>query len=48
MCGGERMGVDFRDKGKHITRDRSVVLNKDDVNGRARVTTDEDRMIREG
>ena len=37
-----------RDKARHTGRKRSVIRSEDDVGGRARVTRDEERVLRGG
>ena len=41
-------GVDSRDEGKHTWKERSVIRREDDVDGRASVTKDEERVLRGG
>jgi len=46
---GMKDGAGSRDKVKRIeSNDQSVNRNKDDVDGRARVTRDEERVLRGG
>jgi len=40
-------GVDSRDTVRHIEK-KSVIRNEDDVDGRARVMRDEERVLRGG
>ena len=47
MVDGGKPGVGSRDEGKH-TRERSVIRREDDVDGRASVTKDEERVLRGG
>ena len=49
MVDGEKPGVDSRDEGKHTGRnDLFVIRKKDDVDGQASVTKDEERVLRGG
>ena len=48
MVEGGEPGVDSRDEGKHTGRERSVIRREDDVDGRASVTKDEERVLRGG
>ena len=41
-------GVDSRDEGKHTGRNDSVIRREDDVDGRASVTKDKERVLRGG
>jgi len=43
----EKQGVDFIDYGKH-KKERCVIGREDDVDGRASVTKDEERVLRGG
>jgi len=43
---GGKPGVDSRDDGKHILEERSVIRREDDVDGRASVTRDDERVLR--
>ena len=46
---GKKQGVDSRDRqGKVYHKERSVTRSEDDVGGRARVTRDEERVLRGG
>jgi len=45
--GGEP-GVDSRDDGEAYWKERSVIRREDDVDGRASVTKDEERVLRGG
>jgi len=42
----EIKGVDSRDKVKHKEKSDQLFFREDDVGGRARVTTDEERVLR--
>ena len=46
MVDGGEPGVDFRDEGKHTGR--NVICREDDVDGRASVTRDEERVLQGG
>ena len=48
MVGGEKPGVDSRDEGKHTGRNDLFIRREDDVDGRASVTKDEERVLRGG
>ena len=49
MVNGGEPGVDSRDEGKHTGRnDLYVIRREDDVDGRASVTKDEERVLRGG
>jgi len=41
-------GVDSRDEGKHTGRNDLLFRKEDDVDGRASVTKDEERVLRGG
>ena len=45
MVDGGKPGVDSRDEGKHTGRKGSVIRREDDVDGRASVTKDEERVL---
>jgi len=45
---GGKPGVDSWDEGKHIGKKRSVIRREDDVDGRASVIKDEERVLRGG
>ena len=47
MVDGGEPGVDSRDEGKHTGRS-DVIRREDDVDGRASVTKDEERVLRGG
>jgi len=42
----EKQGVDSGDKMKHTGRNVQFIRNEDDADGRDRVTTDEERVLR--
>ena len=44
MVDGEKPGVDSRDEGKHTGRN-DLFRSEDDVDGRASVTKDEERVL---
>ena len=46
MVDEEIKGVDSRDKVKHKEKSDQLFFREDDVGGRARVTTDEERVLR--
>ena len=48
MVDGGEPGVDSRDGGEAYWKERSVIRRKDDVDGRASVTKDEERVLRGG
>ena len=47
MVDGGEPGVDTRDEGRHW-KERSVIRKEDDVDGRASVSKDEERVLRGG
>ena len=47
MVDGRKPGVDSRDEGKHTGRN-DLLFVEDDVDGRASVTKDEERVLRGG
>ena len=49
MVDGGEPGVDSRDdRGEAYWKERSVIRREDDVDGRASVTKDEERVLRGG
>jgi len=49
VVGEHKTGVDSRDKDREACwKERSVIHREDDVDGRARVIKDAERVLREG